>query len=117
MGELQDLEGSKTTLEQGLEAAKASLEEKKQAFTSAHDAHKEAKAAVKEAESAVAEAKTAQKKGDANHEKMQKEKAAIESAYEEHFKTPMDASEGPHHKHLEPFIESLGLDDSLTKAL
>jgi len=115
--ELEELEGSKNTLSGSLDTAKASLDEKKQAFLSAHTVNQEAKAAVKEAESALAEAKTAQKKGDANHAALVKQKAAIEAAYEEHFRTPMDANEGPHHKHLKAFTENLGLEESLTKAL
>jgi len=115
--ELEGLEGSKSGLSANSESAKAVLEEKKTAFLSAHTASQEAKAAVKEAESALAEAKSLQKKGDANHAALEKQKVAIEAAYEEHFKTPMDANEGPHHSHLKPFIENLGLEASLTTAL
>lgn len=115
--ELDELEGSKSTLSTTLESVKASLEEKKMAFLAAHNAGQEAKTAVKDAESAVAESKNLQKKGDANHAAFEKQKAAIEAAYEEHFKTPMDANESPHHSQLKPFIENLGLEESLTKAV
>lgn len=115
--DLADLEGSKTSLSSNLDGAKALAEEKKNASDAANTAHQEAKAAVKEAEKALAASKTAQKKGDANAVKTEKEKAAMQSAYDEHFKAPMDANEAPHHDDLKPFIESLGLEDSLTKAL
>lgn len=115
--ELEELEGSKSTLSASLDSSKALLEEKKQTFLAAHAASQEAKAAVKEAEGAVAEAKNLQKKGDANHAALEKQKAAISAAYEEHYKTPMEANEGPHHSPLKPFIESLGLEESLSKAL
>merc|ERR1712216_565241 len=59
----------------------------------------------------------AQKQGDAKYDDLQKQKAAIEAAYLEHFKTPMEANEGPHHKFLKPFVVTLGLEDSLTSAL
>jgi len=114
---LSELEGSKSALSDSLEAAKGSLEEKTKAFLSAHNASQEAKAAVKDAEAKVAEAKDLQKKGDANHAALEKEKAAIEAAHAEHFKTPMDANEGPHHSPLKPFIENLGLEESLIQAL
>lgn len=114
---VEELEGSKSGLSAKSESAKAVLEEKKTAFLSAHTASQEAKAAVKEAESALAEAKSLQKKGDANHASLEKQKVAIEAAYEEHFKTPMDANEGPHHSDLKLFIEDLGLEASLTTAL
>jgi chromosome segregation ATPase len=115
--ELSELEGSKNTLVQNLEAAKSTLEEKRAAFIAAHTTREDGKAAVKSAEDALAEAIAAQKQGDANHAKLEKEKAAIESAYQEHFKTPMDANEGPHHGPLKPFIATLGLEESLTRAL
>lgn len=63
------------------------------------------------------EAKDAQEKGDAHHAALVKEKADIEACYQEHYKTPMDANEGPHYKPLKPFIAKLGLEDSLTSAL
>lgn len=115
--ELEELEGSKSTLSVSLDASKAWLEERKKTFLALHAASQEAKAAVKEAEGALAEAKNLQKKGDANHAALEKQKASIVAAYEEHFKTPMDANESPHYSHLKPFIESLGLEESLTKAL
>lgn len=115
--ELSELEGSKTALLQSQEAAQASLEEKKATFLSAHTTREEAKAAVKAAAKALAEAKDTQKKGDANHAALEKEKGAIEAAYNDHFKAPMDANEGPHHSNLKPFIKNLGLEESLTSAV
>jgi len=114
---LSDLEGSKASLLQNLDGAKATLEEKRSAFLAAHSSREEAKAAVKAAETTLTEAHSAQKKGDAHHVALEKTKASIEIAYQEHFKTPMDADAGPHHKELQPFIKSLGLEDSLTSAL
>merc|ERR1719181_1803509 len=65
----------------------------------------------------MASAKESQKQGDASLVALETEKAAIDAAYQEHFKTPMDANEGPHHEFLKPFIATLGLEDSLTSAL
>jgi chromosome segregation ATPase len=115
--QLTELEASKGTLLQTLEEAKAAFEEKKTAFLAVHTAREEAKESVKVAEKALAEAKDTQKKGDANYTQLEKSRAAIEAAYKDHFKAPMEANEGPHHSNLKPFIQTLGLEDSLTSAL
>jgi len=46
-----------------------------------------------------------------------KEKDAIQSAYEQYFKAPLDAGEAINYGALDPFVPSLGLEDSLTTAL
>jgi len=114
---LNDLEGSKSMLMQALDDAKASLEEKKATFLAAHAAREEAKTAAKESGKAVAGARAASEKGEANYAALQKEKADIETVYQEHYKAPMEGNEGPHYSSLKPFVEKLGLEDSLTSAL
>jgi chromosome segregation ATPase len=114
---MTDLQGSSGSLLQSLEDAKSVFEAKKVAFRSAATAREEAKAAVKEAQKGLAEAKDAQEKGDAHHAALEKEKTDIEACYQEHYKVPMDANEGPHYKSLKPFIGKLGMEDSLTSAL
>lgn len=115
--ELTDLEGSKTTLMQTLEAAKSHLEEKKAEYLSAQKASEEAAEATKTSQNALIEAKDLLKKSEARHEDFEKQKAAIDAAYLEHFKAPMDADETPHYISLKPFIEHLGLEESLSSAL
>jgi len=115
--ELSEIEGTKSTLLQSFESAKASLEEKQAAKMSAHTAHEEAKMTSKTAEAFLAEAKELQVKGDADYATLEKQKVDLDTAYQEHFKAPMDANEGPHHSFLKPFVEGLGLEDSLTSAL
>lgn len=115
--ELADLEGSKSALLQSSEAAKACLEEKRAAFLSAHTVREEAKASVNAVESALSEARESQKKTDATHAALGEEKVAIDAAHQEHFQTPMDAQEGPHYSNLKPFVDKLGLEESLSKAL
>lgn len=100
-----------------VEDAKASLEEKKASFVTKQSAREAAKESVKAAKTVLAEAADLQAKGDANHAALEKDKAAIDAAYQEHFKAPMDASEGPHYGFLMPFIKNLGLEDSLANAL
>jgi len=115
--ELADLEGSKNTLMQSLEDAKAAKEAKKEAHLSAQSSREEAKVAVKAANAALAEDKKAEKKADAKHAALEKERVAVDAAYLGHFVAPMSANEGPHYSNLKPFIASLGLEDSLANAL
>merc|ERR1719272_653347 len=84
--ELTEIEGTKSTLLQSFENAKASLEEKQAAKTSAHAAHEEAKMASKTAEAGLAEQTELQAKGDAGYAALEKEKVDVNAAYEEHFK-------------------------------
>jgi len=115
--ELTEIEGTKDTLSKSLDNAKASLEEKQAGKTAAHDAHEAAKLSSCSAQSELAEQMELQAKGDAAYAALEKEKLDLDAAYQEHYKTPMDANEGPHHSFLQPFIENLGLEDSLTSAL
>lgn len=115
--ELTEIEGTKDTLSKSCDNAKASLEEKQVGKTAAHNAYEAAKLASCSAESELAEQKDLQTKGDAAYAALEKEKVDLTAAYEEHYKTPMDANEGPHHTFLMPFIDNLGLEDSLTSAL
>jgi len=115
--ELAELEGSKGALMQCLEAAKASLGEKQTAKAAAHTAHEESKAATQAATSTVAAAIDTQTTMDAAHAGLEKDKADIDAAYLEHFKTRMDANECPQHSGLMPFLATLGLEESLISAL
>jgi len=115
--DLSALEGSKTTLVQNLEQAKAALDEKKASFLAAHTTFEQAKESVIAAGAALAQAKENQKKGDASHESLGNDKAAMEAAYLEHFKKPMEANECLVFAHLQPFVALLGLEESLTSAL
>lgn len=115
--ELAELDGSKSALLQRVEDVKASLAAKQVEKTAAHSAHEEAKTATKAAKNAVKEATETQTTGDAAYTALEAEKVAIDTAYQEHFKVPMDANECPHHSYLKPFIETLGLEESLISAL
>jgi len=115
--ELAELEGSKSTITLRLDGAKQLLQEKLAEKQIAHSAHEDAKAATLAAKAAVTEAMEAQTKGDADFATLETEKASIEAAYQEHFKMPMDANECPHHSFLKPFLDTLGLEDSLLSAL
>jgi len=115
--ELSDLEGSKSTFVQRVNDAKVLLEEKKAAKKAAHAAHENAKASTKAAADALAAAMELQNKSEATHSTFEKDKAAIDAAYLEHFKIPMEANTGPHHIFLKPFLETLDLEEALMSAL
>lgn len=93
------------------------LEEKKAAKKAAHAAHENAKASTKAAADALAAAMELQNKSEATHGTFEKDKAAIDAAYLEHFKIPMEANTGPHHIFLKPFLETLDLEEALMSAL
>lgn len=115
--ELSDLENSKTTIMQRADNAKASLEDKVTTKAAAQAAHDQAQGLTKSAEEALAEANRLREKAEDTLAALQKQKTAIETAYQEHFKEPMEASHGPHLNFLMPFIEILGFEESLISAL
>lgn len=115
--ELAELEGSKSSLLQCCEEAKRLLGERQEAKTAAEAAHAEAKAGAETSECALSEAQVLKKKGDDAMVAIEKARADINAVYLEHFKAPMDMNEGPHHAFLKPFIENLGLEESLINAL
>lgn len=114
---LSDLEGSKSTLSQRVDAAKALLLDRQNAKTAAHTAHEEAEASAKSADAAVKEALKSQEKAEEAHAGLEKEKAAIVAVYKEHFQAPIEINEGPHHNFLKPFLDKLSLEESLIQAL
>merc|ERR1719440_951552 len=80
-------------------------------------AHGLAEASTKTAEAALSEAQSLQEQSATTHTVLEKERVAIDAAYQEHFKTPTDNDQGPNHILLKPFIETLGLEESLMSAL
>jgi len=115
--ERSGLEGSKETCTARMQAADASLEEKKAAANAAQSAFDSAQEAVKTARSVMATAKEAQFEGEKPFVALGEEKAALASAFAEHFQAPMGDGRGPHFNFLERFTENLGLEESLIKAL
>jgi chromosome segregation ATPase len=115
--ELSELEGSRESLVSCVsetEAAHTSKTSTEQAKQSALD---EAKKAVADAGDALADAKEAERKGEEPLTNLRQEKVTLESLLQDHFKTPMEADEGPHYAELKPHIPKLGLDESLAIAL
>merc|ERR1711972_1081393 len=77
----------------------------------------DAKEALKTAEAALAAAKDVQTRGDEPLAKLREEKAALEIAFQDHLKAPMEANEGPHYNFLQAHIQKLDLKESLAMAL
>jgi len=115
--ELSEFEGSKNLLLQSFEDARILLEKRQEAKMAAQASHAEAHACMEASECALSEAQVLKKKGDDVIAVLEKSKTDISTVYLEHFKTPMDADEGPHHAFLKPFIVNLGLEESLINAL
>lgn len=115
--ELAELAGSKNALLQHVDDANTFLAAKKTATASAKAAHEQTKEATKIADEALEGAKVLQERAQTLHTVLEKERVAIQSAYEEHFKTPMESDQGPHHIFLRPFIDQLGFEESLLCAL
>jgi chromosome segregation ATPase len=115
--ERTELEGSKETRAERVRVAEASLNEKQADENAAQTASNGAQEAVKSAEGALAEAKEAQIQGEKPIIALGEEKAALSTAFQEHFVAPMESNQGPHYNFLEPFTEKIGLEESLIKAL
>jgi len=58
-----------------------------------------------------------QKTGDAKLASTKEEKSALEAAYENHFKPMKEEAAGSHFKDLEPFLETIEMEQSLLIAL
>lgn len=111
------LEGTKETCTARMQAAETSLQEKQAAANTAQSAFDGAQEAVKTAHALLVTAKEAQFEGEKPFVALGEEKAALTTAFAEHFQAPMEAGQGPHFNFLERFTENLGLEESLIKAL
>merc|ERR1719491_1449858 len=75
------------------------------------------KQAVVTADSELAGLKELQRKGDESVAVLEKEKATLEAAFQEHLKTPMETDQILAHHFLQPFVNKLDLEESLKMAL
>jgi len=63
------------------------------------------------------EQRSIQKLCDAKLTSAQQDKSALETAFKDHFQTPMEGKEGPNFKELEPFLQNIGIEASLLTTL
>jgi len=115
--ELSNLEASSSILLVRTTAADASLKEKQAVRSAAHASLDVAKQAVVTAEKALAEVKELQRQSVASVAALEKEKATLEAAFQEHLKTPMETNQILAHHFLQPFVNKLDLEESLKMAL
>jgi chromosome segregation ATPase len=115
--ELNILEESKNEFLQRLDTAKATLSERQATKAAACTAHAEASAATQTAEEELAKAKQSLADAEVTHAAIEREQRLLNEALLEHFKEPMKNGQGPHFNFLKPFMENLGLEESLVTAL
>jgi len=114
------LEGMKTKMADLLGAvqqAEATLGSKKEALATAQTSLTEATSTSNSSLEALSEKQAAHSKCEANLISIQNNKSALENAFEVHFKTPMEAGQGPSFKELKPFVETMDLDKSMLQTL
>jgi hypothetical protein len=132
------LQASKAGMESDVEAENTKLENEQRSLTELANAAAQAEAAVASQKEAVDTAKgsladasavtnaswqsfteqqSVQKSCDATLISTKEEKLALETAMNDHFKTPMEAAAGPNLNGLEPFLHKLELDPTLLTTL
>jgi len=115
--QLAELEGAQVTLAKRLNEAEADFALKTSTEQEKQSAFDDASKAVQEGEISLAEAKEAERQSEEPLAKLLKEKAMFEELFQEHYKVPMEANQGPHYSFFEPHIATLDLDESLAIAL
>lgn len=115
--QLAELEGAQVTLAARLNEAEADFALKTSTEQEKQSAFDDASKAVQEGEISLAEAKEAERQSEEPLAKLLKEKAMFEELFQEHYKVPMEANQGPHYSFFEPHIATLDLDESLAIAL
>lgn len=115
--ELSDVESSRASRTAKVAEAQAIATDKKSEEQAKTVDLSQAEEAMREADNKLSQLKEAQVKGDEPLSKLREEKATLTALFDQHFKAPMDASEGPHYDFLQHHIEKLGLEESLAIAL
>jgi len=115
--ELSNLETSNSTVLVHMGEAEALLKDKQSVRSAGHSSLDAAKQAVVTAENALASLKELQRQGDESVAFLEKEKATLEAAFQEHLKTPMETDQILAHHFLQPFVNKLDLEESLKMAL
>jgi septal ring factor EnvC (AmiA/AmiB activator) len=115
--ELESLKGIMADSEGAVKEVDAALSAQKEAVEAAKASLDEATTTTNGCRQSLADQQSMQAASDAKLTSAKEEKATLEAVVNEHFKTPMEASEGPHFDALEPFIQDLQLDTSLLEAL
>jgi len=114
---LENLKSTKAEKDGAAAAAEAVLAVKKEQEQAQKTLLAETSEAKRSAEKALSDAQEAKANGGKTFEANMQEKDLLETAFTDHYKTPMDADEGPHYAALQPLLGKLTLDESLLSAL
>jgi len=114
---LSNLKSSEDTLVNTVKETETALDAQKQVVHASFSSLTEATEAVKVACDGFLAAQTEQQSGEVKLASAQDEKSALESAFEAHFKVPMEEGNGPHIKELQPLLKHIEMDGSLRQAL
>jgi hypothetical protein len=108
---------SLTELANAAAQAEAAVASQKEALATAKGSLAEAAAVANGSWQTLAEQQSLRQSRDATLVSTKEEKLALETAMNDHFKTPMEAAAGPNFKELEPFLHKLEIDSTLLTTL
>jgi chromosome segregation ATPase len=113
----QSIETTMVELERAVEEANAALNTQREATEAAKSALSDATKAMSDSQLALTEKQENQKVGDEKLTATRENKDALESAFKEHYQTPMEKLEAPNYNGLEPFLSQLNIEQSLLSSL
>jgi len=116
-GKLAKLKASEVELGSAVTSAEAALAGQKEVVDKAKTALAEATENARTSVSSLAALNTAKRDADVKLCSTKGEKQALESAFETHFKVPMEKGKGPNFRKLEPFLQQIEVESSLITAL
>jgi chromosome segregation ATPase len=114
---LAELMASQTEFTSTVSEAETAVASQKEVVHTAKSALAEATTTANASRTTLTDLRTEQKEADAKLQDAREEKAALESALENHFKPMMEDAAGQHFKELEPFLKKLEMEESLLIAL
>merc|ERR1719401_2779840 len=115
---LNDLKASEEGLLRAVKDSEVALAAQQEIVQTVQQALANATATADASVKALADRSAARKAGDEKIEEAKKEKAALELAFETHYKAPMaEGIAGPHFKELEPLLKTIDIEASLLVAL
>jgi len=115
---LETLKASEGGLTNAVQVAETALTAQQVVVQKLKEALAEATSVANASQTTLSERTAAQKAGDEAAVAAKEEKAALEVAFDAHFKTPMtEGTAGPNFKELEPFLKTIEIEASLLTAL
>jgi hypothetical protein len=115
--QVEDINTQVAELASVVQESEAAVTAQKERVETAKSCLADATDAANMCETVLADKKLLQKSGDAKLTDAQQERNALDIAFKSHFQVPMENTESPHFKELEPFLLKLELETSLLDAL